>query len=309
MQRKLSRTFEEIDGCFRQHCSDIQGLEGVVQQFERLIRWSENLHQRATSEISEPEVIETSNAATAERTSTYLSTSSVGQSQGKAEYQSEFAGVLTENAAIQLEPSRQEWLPERDDRGWETVRQNLVTEYKIPDWLLQELNQQGWIYSDQKKRAVFVERTLNDQNYHGLTLSEEGYLDPTEPTVKCHAASSFWMATHEPLEQAIVLDDPLEVLAIHGMNTTGSKNTATLYIAAMRVDQLPIDLLRDIPQVRVSTSCTDEVKQAMEKNVPHRTMIAPNHVESWRGVWKDWSNQKQIQPKESKTATPTDMQI
>ncbi|GAP99081.1 MobF family relaxase [Leptolyngbya sp. NIES-2104] len=301
----LSQNFEKIDGCLQQHRNDLDRFEDLLREFEGHIRRIETIHHRAVNHLSKREITKLPEQTKIE--STPLET--LSRSQQSSPEQDGLSNSILENTVIELEPSGQEWLPERNDHGWETVRQNLVTEYKIPDWLLQELNQQGWIYSNQKKQAVFVERTLDDKNYHGLTLSKEGYLDPTEPNAKYHAASSFWMATREPLERAIILDDPLEVLAVHGINTTGSKNIPTLYIAAMRVDQLPIDLLKDIPQVRVSTSCTDEVKQAMKENVPHRTMIAPNHVESWRGVWRDWSIQKQIQSKKSKAATPPDIQL
>jgi hypothetical protein len=210
---------------------------------------------------------------------------------------------MVENAEIELEPLQHEWLPERSDLGWETVRQHLVTEYKIPDWLLQKLHEQGWIYSDKKNRAVFVERTLDDEKYHGLTLSKEGYLHPTEPKIERHPDSCFWMATAEPIQQAIVLDDPLEALAIYALNETGSRKVSTLYLAAARVEQLPLDMLQNISRVRVSTSCQDEVKQILEKNVPQKMLIHPNHSESWRGVWKDWENNKQLQSEESKSIT------
>lgn len=287
----LSRAIEKIDGCLQQYGSDLQRLEGVLRELKNHIERTTTIHHRATSEISARGVTD-SPVQTLDRSQSAPARS---QPQEAIQQQDELDRPMVDNAEIELEPLQHEWLPERSDRGWETVRQQLVTEYKIPDWLLQKLHEQGWIYSDKKNRAVFVERTLDDEKYHGLTLSNEGYLHPTDPKVEKHLDSCFWMATAESIQQAIVLDDPLEALAIYALDQTGSKKTPTLYLAAMRVEQLPFDVLQDVPKVRVSTSCENVVKQALKEGVPQSDLIAPRHSESWRGVWRDYVERSERQ--------------
>lgn len=189
-------------------------------------------------------------------------------------------------------------VPDRDNETWNTAKQRLKSFYKIPIELIELLYQEGWLYSDSQGNVVFVERTLEDENYHGLILAPTGYLHPTDPNQKNHRKSCFWMATAQPFERAIILDDPTEALSVYALEQTVSQPTATLYLCARSIHQLPTDLLTIIPKLYASESCISSVKNFLRKRFPATIWIHPHHQDSWRGVWQDLAPQD---PKKSES--------
>lgn len=177
-------------------------------------------------------------------------------------------------------------LSKRDDQQWTTVQKHLTEQYGFPPDLLNHLHEQGWLYADKRKRAVFIERDLDDENYHGLILSEAGHLYPIEPNSEHCADSSFWIGTGEPFERAVIVNNPLEVLAAYSLDER-NRDVPTLYLAATRSEQIPSSVLQEIPQVLVSETCSEQMRQSIEEQIPQAQLIAPNHSESWCEVWVD----------------------
>lgn len=178
-------------------------------------------------------------------------------------------------------------LPDRNDETWNLAKQRLKTFYKLPSELIELLYQEGWLYSDSQSNTVFVERTLEDEHYHGLVLAPTGYLHPTDPNQENHRKSCFWMATAEPFERAIILDDPTEALSLYALEHAVSLPKATLYLCARSIHQIPTDLLTIIPKLYASESCISNVRNFLKKGFPATIWIHPQHQDSWRGVWQD----------------------
>ncbi len=178
-------------------------------------------------------------------------------------------------------------LPDRNDDTWNIAKQRLKTFYKLPIELIEMLYQEGWLYSDSHSNVVFVERTLEDEHYHGLILAPTGYLHPTDSNQENHRKSCFWMATAEPFERAIILDDPTEALSLYALEHAVSRPKATLYLCARSIRQIPTDLLTIIPKLYASESCISSVRNFLRKRFPAAIWIHPQHQDSWRGVWQD----------------------
>ena len=53
-------------------------------------------------------------------------------------------------------------LPTREPTNWEQIRLKLSQQYNLPNSLLTELYEKGWLYASLAGQAIFVERTLDD---------------------------------------------------------------------------------------------------------------------------------------------------
>jgi hypothetical protein len=186
-------------------------------------------------------------------------------------------------------------LPERDDQHWTPVQNELTEQYRFPVELLHQLYEQGWLYADKKKRSVWVERSLTDESYHGLVL-EQGQFYSTDPDTSLYPESMFWVATGHPLQKVVIVDDPLEVLAGYSLDAAYNPNLKpTLYMSVDRIDQLPMDVLTETSDVRVSSRCQDPIKEFLYQKLQKISELDPEHPEGWLGVWVDQVDIDQLQ--------------
>ncbi|MDX2214550.1 MAG: relaxase/mobilization nuclease domain-containing protein [Oculatellaceae cyanobacterium bins.114] len=214
----------------------------------------------------------------------------------------------TTEATIGLLPNSdsQTLLPERKDANWNQVKQQLVTQYQFPPELLDGLYHQGWLYADQNKRPVFVERSLDDDNYHGLTLNSHGILEATEPNLEHHLYSTFWIGDDDlPLQEAVIVEHPLEALAVYVLEKVNNPNSQpTLYLSADRPEQLPLNVLKDMERVYISVQCTDAIKTHLNQQVPQAVGIDPHHPQGWQGIWREEVKTSQQQTASRRSLKP-----
>ncbi|MGG6283964.1 hypothetical protein ACQ4M3_20475 [Leptolyngbya sp. AN03gr2] len=175
--------------------------------------------------------------------------------------------------------------PQADETRWAIAKQTLAY-YQFPDALIDILHEQQWLYADSKGNPVFIERTFEDNDYHGLILAEDGFFHPTNGNYKHHRTSVFWIATGYPFSRAVIADDPLEILALYSLDQETSDKGATLYFCARRQAQLPIDILETISDLYISKSCLSIV-QKLKDHFSTAMLIDPRHPDSWRGVWRE----------------------
>lgn len=153
-------------------------------------------------------------------------------------------------------------LPTREPTNWEQIRLNLSQQYNLPNSLLTELYEKGWLYASQTGQAIFVERTLDDLP----TLAKQ--LEPTgdftaiplnsEPTKK----GSFWIATDATVKRAVLLSDPIEVLSVIALESTvdKEKRKPTLYWSVGDSQQIPLEFLRAIDTVVIAFKDNEKVE-------------------------------------------------
>ncbi|MCF2151384.1 relaxase/mobilization nuclease domain-containing protein [Desmonostoc muscorum LEGE 12446] len=175
-------------------------------------------------------------------------------------------------------------LPTREPTNWEQIRLNLSQQYNLPNSLLTELYEKGWLYASQTGQAIFVERTLDDLptlakqleptgNFTAITLN-------SEPTKK----GSFWIATDATVERAVLVSDPIEVLSAIALESTIDKKQRkpTLYWSVDDSEQLPLELLRSLDTVVIAFKDNEKVEDLIAKilaELPQAKQVSPGKAD------------------------------
>ncbi|MHC5761029.1 relaxase/mobilization nuclease domain-containing protein [Nostoc sp.] len=179
-------------------------------------------------------------------------------------------------------------LPTREPTNWEQIRLNLSQQYNLPNSLLTELYEKGWLYASQTGQAIFVERTLDDLPTLAKQLEPTGNFTAiplnSEPTKK----GSFWIATDATVERAVLLSDPIEVLSVIALESTvdKEKRKPTLYWSVGDSQQIPLELLRAIDTVVIAFKDHEKVENLIAEilvELPQAKQVSPGEA-GWNGM-------------------------
>lgn len=201
-------------------------------------------------------------------------------------------GAENTNPQLELKEPQDRLLPRRDENQWEPARAYLAQEYKIPDWMLQELHRRHLLYADDKGRAVFVKRTPSGEPQHGLVVNGDNTFTDLVPDSDSPQTDAFWMLVGgDKCQRAVIVEDPLEALAIAAVDEQCEFAQPTLYISASRLEQLPLHSLLFMAQVYVSNRCEDSFKGVLHRSALKTVEVDPQHTDGWIGVLKNQSYQ------------------
>ena len=179
-------------------------------------------------------------------------------------------------------------LPTREPTNWEQIRLNLSQQYNLPNSLLTELYEKGWLYASQTGQAIFVERTLDDLPTLAKQLEPTGNFTAiplnSEPTKK----GSFWIATDATVERAVLLSDPIEVLSVIALESTvdKEKRKPTLYWSVDDSEQIPLEFLRAIDTVVIAFKDHEKVENLIAEilaELPQAKKVSPGEA-GWNGM-------------------------
>ncbi|MBN3907731.1 MAG: relaxase/mobilization nuclease domain-containing protein [Nostoc sp. NMS1] len=179
-------------------------------------------------------------------------------------------------------------LPITEPTNWEQIRLNLSQQYNLPNSLLTELYEKGWLYASQTGQAIFVERTLDDLPTLAKQLEPTGNFTAiplnSEPTKK----GSFWIATDATVERAVLLSDPIEVLSVIALESTvdKEKRKPTLYWSVGDSEQIPLEFLRAIDTVVIAFKDHEKVENLIAEilaELPQAKQVFPSEA-GWNGM-------------------------
>ncbi|WP_414567947.1 relaxase/mobilization nuclease domain-containing protein [Nostoc sp. CCY 9925] len=171
-------------------------------------------------------------------------------------------------------------LPIPEPTNWEQIRLKLSQQYNLPNSLLTELYEKGWLYASQTGQAIFVERTLDDLPTLAKQLEPTGNFTAiplnSEPTKK----GSFWIATDATVERAVLVSDPIEVLSVIALESTIDKKQRkpTLYWSVDDSEQLPLELLRSLDTVVIAFKDNEKVEDLIAEilaELPQAKQVSP----------------------------------
>lgn len=195
---------------------------------------------------------------------------------------------------LKLEAPQNELLPQRDDNQWEPTRTHLNQEYKIPDWMIQELHRKDLLYADDKGRAVFVKRTPTGKPQHGLVINGDTTITDLVPDSDAPPTDAFWMLVGgDECQRAVIVEDPLEALAIAALDEQNEAAEPTLYVSAACIEQLPLYSLLFANRVYVSTRCEASFRELLQQSALNTVEVDPHHTDGWIGVLRDQLDQVQ----------------
>lgn len=192
-------------------------------------------------------------------------------------------------------------LPTREPTNWEQIRLNLSQQYNLPNSLLTELYEKGWLYASLAGQAIFVERTLNDLPTLAKQLEPTGNFTAiplnSEPTKN----GSFWIATDATVERAVLLSDPIEVLSVIALESTvdKEKRKPTLYWSVGDSEQIPLEFLRSLDTVVIAFKDNEKVEDLIAEilaELPQAKRVSPGKI-GWNRMIS--SNTQQLELRRS----------
>ncbi|MEA5553858.1 relaxase/mobilization nuclease domain-containing protein [Anabaena cylindrica UHCC 0172] len=264
------------------------------------------------------------------------STSTVGAKQDDERIQRLTAQTVDHSTPPIRQPNS---LPTPEPANWEQIRLNLHQQYNLPNSLLTELYQKGWLYPSKTGQPVFVERTLDDIPTQAKQLEPTGDFTAiplnSEPTKN----GSFWIATDTTVTRAVLLSDPIEVLSVITLESTidKRKRQPTLYwsmgiereynatselLAAAPSDrtlssvnnalhttannrsQIPLEFLRSLDTVIIAVKDNEDLVSEILAELPQAKRVSPGQV-GWNKLLID----NKTQPNHSQIPQPQDWEL
>ena len=182
-------------------------------------------------------------------------------------------------------------LPTREPTNWEQIRLNLSQQYNLPNSLLTELYEKGWLYASQTGQAIFVERTLDDLPTLAKQLEPTGNFTAITLNSQPTKNGSFWIATDVIVERAVLLSDPIEVLSVIALESTveKEKRKPTLYWSVGDSEQIPLEFLRAIDTVVIAFKDNEKVEDLIAEilaELPQAKKVSPGEA-GWNGMITD----------------------
>lgn len=179
-------------------------------------------------------------------------------------------------------------LPIPEPTNWEQIRLNLSQQYNLPNSLLTELYEKGWLYASLAGQAIFVERTLDDLPTLAKQLEPTGNFTAITLNSEATKNGSFWIATDATVERAVLLSDPIEVLSVIALESTvdKEKRKPTLYWSVGDSEQLPLELLRSLDTVVIAFKDNEKVEDLIAEilaELPQAKKVSPGEA-GWNGM-------------------------
>ncbi|AFZ61025.1 relaxase/mobilization nuclease domain-containing protein [Anabaena cylindrica FACHB-243] len=216
------------------------------------------------------------------------STSTVGTKQDDEPIQ-KLTAQLVENSTPPI--NRPNSLPTPEPTNWKQIRQNLNQQYNLPNSLLDELYQKGWLYASITNQPVFLERTLDDVPTQAKQLEPTGDFTAIPLNSEAPKNGSFWIATNTTVTRAVLLSDPIEVLSVIALESTINKKQRqpTLYWSVSENEQIPLEFLNSLDTVVIAFKDHEEVEDLISDilvELPQAKRVSPGQT-SWNQVLTD----------------------
>jgi Relaxase/Mobilisation nuclease domain len=200
-------------------------------------------------------------------------------------------------------------LPIPEPTNWEQIRLKLSQQYNLPNSLLTELYEKGWLYASQTGQAIFVERTLDDLPTLAKQLEPTGNFSAIPLNSEATKNGSFWIATDATVERAVLLSDPIEVLSVIALESTvdKEKRKPTLYWSVGDSEQIPLEFLRAIDTVVIAFKDHEKVEDLIAEilaELPQAKKVSPGEA-----GWNRMLTLSKLQPNQSRIAESQDWEL
>lgn len=177
--------------------------------------------------------------------------------------------------------------PQPDESQWQRVRDYLLNQRKLPDYLIDTLHQTGTIYADSHQNAVFVMRSVERETFGAFLRGTRGKDNPfkgyADDTKRDKGWFSFQMggsgSGQDSVSRVVVLKSPIDALSFAVLDQH-KQNKRTLYLVADSVRQLPLDYLNDKEVVVAYDRGGDEKAKQIKQIIAHAQRQRPKG-EDW----------------------------
>ncbi|MFN6499010.1 MAG: MobV family relaxase [Nostoc sp. DedQUE01] len=179
---------------------------------------------------------------------------------------------------IQTQSVPQFTLPVEDKANWSGVEHYLKEKRAIPCDCVQMLHNQGLVYADSKANVVFVMRDLNGKTkgafLEGTTNKFSGY----ELGTVRRSCWFYFTLGKKPSKQTstvVLSDSPINTISVAMLEyqVKGIPENRTVYMAVDDTSSLPVERLRNVPNVQVTFS-QSTVARAVKELLPQSKLRA-----------------------------------
>jgi hypothetical protein len=207
--------------------------------------------------------------------------------------------ILKDEAGPQFVP------PVPEESNWHLVHDYLTKKRRLPQDLVQELYQRGWVYADAQQNAVFLLKNLNGETKGAFlqgtraednTLEEDNTLTGDATGFTGYAIgtkrSDGWFYLQwggqptDEIQKVVLLKSPLDVLSFAMLEVEKQRGVPEKRTMFMTVDSprgLPMELLPDIPELVCAydnNAAGDEIAGAVGELLPQATRVKPQ-AQNW----------------------------
>ncbi len=185
--------------------------------------------------------------------------------------------------------------PMPDENRWAAVQHYLLRERHLPANLVQALHEQGLVYADDQRHAVFVMRSLKGETTGAMLwdVDDNKFLGLAKGSRRL--SNWFWVGTggveEEPIKRVAIANSPIDMLSLFALTYPQGKRT--IYLTSLDTRSLPINFLNKVPEVIVAfdnTPVSNETAKQIKQLLPQATRKKP--------VTNNW-NQQLIQTAQS----------
>ncbi len=219
---------------------------------------------------------------------------------------------------VATEPAPQIVLPVEDGSKWLDVKNYLTQKRGLPEFFVDGLHSQGWLYANEQQNAVFTMReiptgaTLGDyktttgaflRGTRGEDNAFMGYASGTKRTEGWFYFHLGGKATDE-VEKVIICKSPIDAISCGALSlaaNSGMPQTRMMFLAVDSLKSLPLDFLKDIPAITVACD-NDEAgrstAQAIKELLP-QTIVKQPKISDWNTELLEYSRQLQLRQAEA----------
>ena len=200
------------------------------------------------------------------------------------------ARAYAENQATEVaqkEPAPQFIPPAKDSSQWSAVERYLTQKRGLPKNLVQHLHDSGLVYADDQQNAVFVMRSLAGETTGAFlrgTRGEDNTFMGYAPGSKRKSGWFYIGSGGQPtdeIQRVVLCKSPIDALSLATIE--GMPQPRTMYMAADSPKSLPVEFLRDIPNIVCAydnDTAGDEVVRQIQDQLPQAQRVRPK-VKDW----------------------------
>lgn len=200
------------------------------------------------------------------------------------------ARAYAENQATEIaqkEPHPQFQLPVEDENQWSAVHKYLTQKRGLPKNLVVGLKERGLVYADDQQNAVFVMRSLAGETTGAFLRGTRGEDNTFMGYAPGSKRKSGWFyigfggQPTDEIQRVVLCKSPIDALSLATIE--GMPQQRTMYMAADSPKSLPVEFLRDIPNIVCAydnDTAGDEVVRQIQDQLPQAQRVRPK-VKDW----------------------------
>lgn len=208
---------------------------------------------------------------------------------------------------VKLQPAPQFVPPPDSPSQWDAVYNYLTTKRGLPSPVVDYLKEQGIVYASEHQNAVFAMRSLEEADFTGVqgvkkshTATVGAFLRGTRGENNSFMGyaigtkrSQGWFyvgwggQADSPIQRLVLCKSPIDALSyltLEQMAAKKASNPKTIYLALDSTRNLPVELIKDIPEVIAAydkDSAGNQIARDIQELLPQTTIK--------QSAEKDWN--------------------